>query len=268
VGQSRPGGIAITVGGGGGGGRGVRKGTGFALDLPAYENDVLNALARTGGVPGTDAADAIVIERGSFAGAGGREDVIKALQGEGITQLPGGGQRIRIPLRNPPGTAPTIRPEEITLQTGDIVFVEARELEVYYTAGLLPPGQQLLPRDTDLDVVEAITKISGSIVTGGASTVNTNGTLVGSGFGAPSPNLVTVIRKTPERGQVAIRVDLDKALRDPRERILIQPGDLLILQEQPEQALGRYLSQTFRLSAIYDLFLSSRATGTISGTGP
>ena len=38
-----------------GGGRGTRRGTGFALDLPAYENDVLNALAQTGGFPGTDA---------------------------------------------------------------------------------------------------------------------------------------------------------------------------------------------------------------------
>src|SRR5579875_471908 len=50
----------------GGGVRGARRGTGHALDLPAYKNDVLNALAQTGGLPGTDAADEIIIERGSF----------------------------------------------------------------------------------------------------------------------------------------------------------------------------------------------------------
>ena len=30
-------------------------GTGQIIDLPAYQNDVLTALARTGGLPGTDA---------------------------------------------------------------------------------------------------------------------------------------------------------------------------------------------------------------------
>src|SRR5262249_32856175 len=32
----------------------ARRGAGYAIELPAYENDVLNALARTGGLPGTD----------------------------------------------------------------------------------------------------------------------------------------------------------------------------------------------------------------------
>ena len=45
-----------------------RRGSGFAVDLPAYENDVLNALALTGGLPGSDAVNEIVIYRGSFRG--------------------------------------------------------------------------------------------------------------------------------------------------------------------------------------------------------
>src|SRR6202022_2155629 len=43
-----------------------RHGTGHEVELPAYENDVLHALAQTGGLPGTDAIDEIVIERPPF----------------------------------------------------------------------------------------------------------------------------------------------------------------------------------------------------------
>ncbi len=43
----------------------TRKSTGTSLDLPAYENDVLNALARSGGLPGWDAEDDVIIQRGS-----------------------------------------------------------------------------------------------------------------------------------------------------------------------------------------------------------
>src|SRR3954468_24977806 len=46
-----------------------RKGTGFTLDLPAYENDVLNALTRSGGLPGTDARNEVVVQRKPRAGA-------------------------------------------------------------------------------------------------------------------------------------------------------------------------------------------------------
>ena len=51
----------------GGGVEGVSKrGTGKVVDLPAYENDVLHALNATGGMPGTDAKNEILIYRGLF----------------------------------------------------------------------------------------------------------------------------------------------------------------------------------------------------------
>ena len=50
-----------------GGQEGVSKrGTGKVVDLPAYENDVLHALNETGGMPGTDAKNEILIYRGLF----------------------------------------------------------------------------------------------------------------------------------------------------------------------------------------------------------
>src|SRR5262249_10074310 len=43
-----------------------KKGIGQVLDLPAYENDVLTAITRSGGTPGVDAKNEVVILRGGF----------------------------------------------------------------------------------------------------------------------------------------------------------------------------------------------------------
>lgn len=48
-----------------GGKDGVNKrGTGHVVDLPAYENDLSDALNATGGMPGTDARNEVMIYRG------------------------------------------------------------------------------------------------------------------------------------------------------------------------------------------------------------
>jgi hypothetical protein len=64
---------------------------------------------------------------------------------------------------------------------------------------------------------------------------------------------------------IPIRVDLNKALRDPRGRILAQPQDTLILQETPGEAVARYLSQQFNFSFMYNLFNNSHGHGSING---
>lgn len=56
---------------------------------------------------------------------------------------------------------------------------------------------------------------------------------------------MTIIRRTPNNQQVVIRVDLNRALRDPRENMLIHPGDVLVLQETPSEAVSRYFATTF-----------------------
>jgi hypothetical protein len=259
--------------GGGGGSAGTRRGTGFAIDLPAYENDVLHALALTGGFPGTDAVDEVVIERGSFGGAQGRDDLMNALRScpPGMDPLAASGtgpRRIAIPLRTRGGEPPMIRPEDVILRSGDIVYIKAREADVFYTGGLLPSGEYVLPRDTDLDVVEAITRIGGAINSSGISTLNITGTLITTGPGFFSPSLVSVIRKTPGGQQVVIRVDLNKALRDRTERLLIQPRDVVLLQERPDEAFARYLTETFDFSYLYTFVKTSRALGSLSAISP
>jgi protein involved in polysaccharide export with SLBB domain len=251
----------------GGGARGARQGTGYTLDLPAYENDVLNALARTGGVPGTSAVDEIIIERGGFQGEQGRQSLVTTLQGcpgsDPASLAAPGSQRFRIPLRYRPGHPPIIRPEDVILQSGDIILIEAREADVFFTGGLLPAGEYVLPRDIDLNVVEAIVRVGGPLVPGGINTANIQGQLIEPGLSLPYPTQLSVIRQTPCLKQIVIRVDLDRALREPRERILVQPKDVLLLQESPQDALGRYLYEVLFFPLRYTFSNSSRFFGGI-----
>ncbi len=242
--------ISPTIGVGQAGSIGqTKRGTGYVVDLPAYENDVLNALARTGGLPGLDAENEVVIERGTYADFANPQAIRQQLEHLAPKAHLGGEGRklVRIPLRLRPDQPPPFRPEDVVLQDGDIVFIEARDTEVFYVGGLLPSRQLPLPRDYDLDVVQAISFANGALVNGGLNGSNLSGALIQSGIGFPSPSLVTVLRKTAGGGQIPIRVDLDRALRDPRERLLVQAGDLLMLQETPAEAVTRYITNVLRL---------------------
>jgi hypothetical protein len=225
-------------------------GMGYEVDLPAGENDVLHALARTGGLPGLDAYNEVIIQRGCFRLPTERAAVMQGLgrvRGDAspLAALASGGEVIRIPLRAPCGQGPMIRPEDVVLHSGDVVFLEARDCEVIYTGGLLPPGMHILPRDRDLDALEVVSFIRGPLFNGAFGGSNLSGALIQPGIGNPSPSQLTVVRRTPNGGQVAIRVDLRRATRQPSERLILKAGDVLILQETPGEAMARYFSQTF-----------------------
>jgi hypothetical protein len=115
-----------------------------------------------------------------------------------------------------------------------------------------------------LTVVEAIIKSGGSVLNGGVNTSNLNGAVIQSGVGNPSPSQLSIVRKTPNDGQVVIRVDLNDALRDPRENILIQDGDVLVLQESPDEAITRYFSQVFQADVFVRWLSRSDAQGSAS----
>jgi hypothetical protein len=150
-----------------------------------------------------------------------------------------------------------------------VVFLPARDKEVFFTAGLLPPGVHVLPRDRDLDVLDAIAMVRGPLVNGAFGGSNLSGTLIQPGIGNPSPALLTVVRKTADGGQLSIAVDLSIALREPTERIRIAPGDLLILQEKPGQAFTRYFTQSFlNLNLYWQAFRTSNGIGVVNVAGP
>lgn len=232
-----------------------RRGTGVPLDLNAYENDVLTALARSGGLPGLDASNTVVVQRGTTKDfrAGTPLDVVK----EGTVQ-------IRIPMRMRPNEGVPFSPEDVILRTGDIIFIESRDTEVYYTGGLLPVAELVLPRDYDLDVLEAVTQARGPLFNGGQNFNNLSGGIIAQGIGAPSPSLLTVLRKTPHCGLITIRVDLNRAAQDPRERILVQPGDFLILQETPGEAFTRFVFQKVAVNFFATIVRQRDLTATVN----
>lgn len=206
------------------------RGTGYPLDLPVGENDVLNALAKTGGLPGTDAKNEVIIHKKNSKNPDGSEIVI------------------RIPLRLRPNTPPPFKPEDVILDNGDIVYIESRGTEVFYTAGLIGSGQYPLPRDTDLDVVEAIMQVRGPLLNGGFGQAQFVANVINPNLGTESPSLITILRQTASGQELPIRVDLNNAMKDPRERILIQPGDIIVMQEKPGESVARYMTQRFSLN--------------------
>src|SRR5262249_60114696 len=121
---------------------------------------------------------------------------------------------LRMRGRRPRGARLPFGPQDVILHDGEVVFVEARDNPVFYTAGLLPAGEFLLPRDHDLDVIEAVARVHGPLVNGGFSTNNLSGALIARGPGGPSPSLLTGGRRTPRGGGVAVRGRLNTAPHD------------------------------------------------------
>lgn len=228
----------------------TRKGAGYSVYLEAYKNDLLEALNRTGGPPGLDAKNEVVIRRGQYDPA----DPTKGY--------------VRIPLRARPEDPITFTEKDIILRDGDTVYIEARDTEVYYTAGLMGAAQIPLPRDYDLRVIQACAQIRGPLINGSFNQNAFVAQAVNTGVGFPSASLVTVVRQLPNQREIRIRVDLNQAFRDPRENILIQPGDIVVLQERPGEALTRYFTQTFRHTVTFIPVSNPRTIETAQSTNP
>lgn len=109
-----------------------RRGSVSSVRLKAGENDILHALVATGGLPGLDAKNEVVVYRGRQA-------------------APQAGQRF--PLFAASARA---APRNVGLAGGDVVYIAQRDRAVYYTGGLLAGGAHVLPRDRDLTLAQAI----------------------------------------------------------------------------------------------------------------
>jgi protein involved in polysaccharide export with SLBB domain len=233
------------------------------IKLRAYQNDVLNALMASGGLPGVNAKNEIKILRASKADQRKRDAFVQQFYQQYYCNqdpcgcappLPDDPSILKIPLRLPPGIVPSFRPEDIVLEEGDIIYIESREAEVFYTGGLLQGGQFMIPRDYDLDVLGALA-LAGSGVSSVGARGGGGGTMGGIGGGAfVPPGALFVLRKTPCDGQITIEVDLAKANVDPRERILVQPGDILIMRYKPcEEVLNFGVAALFLYGFQYAL---------------
>ncbi len=229
-------------------GRGVvgsdESGKGTVVKLDAFENDILHALTETGGLPGNGAKNEIKVLRSKASDKAARMAFLQQYQ-QTLAQfndccscpppMPDDPSILKIPLRLPPGVLPSIRPEDVLLEEGDIVLIESRENEFFYTGGLLPGGQWPIPRDYDLDALGAMA-IAGGGVSSKLASASTG--LIGNTQVVP-PGRLYILRRTPCNGQMAIEVDLAASINNPSQRPIIQPGDTLILQFKPcEEAIN------------------------------
>lgn len=237
--------------------RSDQSGRGFVLQMPAYKNDVLNALAQTGGLPGVNAKAEIRILRGDRIASARRDQQIEEFyRTNDASKFPYGvvpkisdeSNVVRIPLRLNPGEIPDFRPEDIVLRDGDIVYVDTRETDVYYTGGLLGGGEFTLPRDYDLDILAAI-----SLAGNGIGTSQRSGGLGGSAQNVPPTELV-VLRQIPGKRQLAIRINLNDTINDPRQRLLVRPGDTLLLRYKPQEEVLNFATNIFFTFGIRQLF--------------
>lgn len=325
----------------GGGGGGInfgssRHGTGEIVSLPAYENDVLHALAGSqGGLPSLDAENAVYVVRRKKSGAGQPTPLLsnpgpgevsptrlmlppspgvtrashsaatprihQASHGQtsyghsalspsivprsiGVPTNPGcqscqtiadlpasfpmhllarngatieNSQVIKIPIRLGPNERPQFSPKDVILESGDIVFIESRDTEIFYTAGLLGGGQFTLPRDYDIDVLDAIAIAQGRTVGSGGGGSGISGGL--GGYSALNQDVtisassVVILRRMENGTQLPIKVDLYRAMREPKERVVIVPGDYVVLQYKPLEAVAAFFERHILQSAVFGI---------------
>ncbi|MFM7039514.1 MAG: polysaccharide biosynthesis/export family protein [Planctomycetaceae bacterium] len=260
-----------------GGQQGVSKrGTGKVVDLPAYENDVLHALSETGGMPGTDAKNEIMIYRGMYQSGVDADAILSQVCQSDCEDpcfcseapIPDPPNVTRIPLRFNPANPPQFSQEDVVLDEGDIVIIRSRDEETFFTAGVLGGGEYPLPRDKDLDILAAIALARGPLGSSGTGVMAVGGGggggggmggggRGGGGMGGGTqfcqPSKAIIIRELACGDQIAIKVDLNKALTDPGERILIQPKDVVVLQYTLDEEIGNVFLNLIQFNFLWSL---------------
>lgn len=249
-----------------GGSEGVTKrGTGHVVDLNAYENDVLHALSETGGMPGTDAKNEVLIYRGMYKTGVDCDAMVSQLcqdcQGGdcqdpcfcNAAPLPDPPNVTRIPLRYNPANPPVFTEQDIILNEGDIVIIRSRDRETFFTAGVLGGGEFPLPRDKDLDIIGAIAIARGPLGNAGTGVGGLGAGAGGGGGGGRGnqfcqPSEAVIVRELPCGNSISMKVDLNRALENPSERILIKPKDVIIVRYTLTEEIGNVLLNVFQIN--------------------
>jgi hypothetical protein len=216
------------------------------IDLPTRQNDVLHALIASGGMPGIDAHSEVWVTRRR------REMTplppVDRQAPQETVQNAQEPRSFRVPLRLGAGEAFPCCERDMVLDDGDVLFVPARNCEVFYTGGLIAGGQFPLPRDRSLSLMEAMAMANGPV--GGPAGIATNGAnlnFVNGGLGGiVNPTQVIVVRKLPSGEQIKIAVNLNRAAKDEKEQLVIIPNDLILLEFTPKEYASNLLLSLVR----------------------
>ena len=66
------------------------------------------------------------------------------------------------------------------------------------------------------------------------------------------PTEVLVIRELPCGDQITIRVDLERALEDPSQRILIKPNDVVMLKYKLSEEVGNVFLSLLQFNFLFN----------------
>lgn len=149
----------------------------------------------------------------------------------------------KIPLNILPGETPSFTQQDVLLNNGDIIFIESRSQEYFYTAGLLGGGKYPLPGNEDTDLLDAIAladsqrRVLPTRQIGGVSSLNQDVTIGAS--------KVIIFREDQSGQTVPIRVDLNKLKRNPATAPVILPGDRVVLQYSKLEAFAAMFERHF-----------------------
>ena len=116
---------------------------------------------------------------------------------------------------------------------------------------MLGGGEHPLPRDKDLDIIGAIAIAGGSLGSTGSG-IGAIGMGGGGGGGRRQqgcqPSEAIVVRELPCGSSISMRVDLNKALQDTSQRILIKPKDVVILRYTITEEIGNALLNMIQIN--------------------
>jgi protein involved in polysaccharide export with SLBB domain len=213
------------------------------VDLPFYESDVLHALATSGGLPRPEAYNRIWVLRKTSPVLTDMQAISPSTFGQDATAT-------SIPLKVCSTEMIPFTQQDVMLNEGDVIYIEMRRNDFFYTGGLLPGMQIPLPRDEDIDVLEAVALANGSV---GGLGGQASATLLRAGAGLGNiipPTRLIVVRKLPNGQQLLIRVNLTRALRNPSERLRIMPGDFVMMYYKPEESIVNGMLNFFNINLV------------------
>ncbi|QEG22968.1 polysaccharide biosynthesis/export family protein [Mariniblastus fucicola] len=217
----------------------------YNLNLPAGDNDLLNAMMQSGGLPGVNAEEQMQVLR----------NVANAKVGNRRAPFPRTGDRVGhpesdrghsqyFPLRSDANfpSEPFTR-TQTRLGDGDIVAISGKPTEVFYTGGQLGGGEFVIPRDRPMSVMEAIAQAGGIPQSR-------------RGLGAiplQEPRLLTLVRNVGGQ-QISWQFDLGNGFSQQASQTHVRSGDYLILDYSPPQRVKNVGIGVFNTYGVRELF--------------
>ena len=199
--------------------RSDRSGRIYNLQLPAGDNDLLNAMIQSGGIPGVNSQDQLKVLRNQTRKKH-QSDFVRSRVGSDQSRF-----SQTFPLRSHQGfdSRPPFPRSQTRLNSGDIVSIEAKPTEAFYTGGLLGGGEFLIPRDRAISITEAISMVGGIPQSRGVGVVPLE-----------LPQSLTLLRRNGNT-QVSRRFNLVNGFSQQASRTRVMPGDYLILDYSDAQ---------------------------------